>query len=148
MLTLFKPWHDGRDLITDEQSWDDSFVNHKFSSRQTELMKYFNLKYECLDARDDYAAQLKQGEGVGIFSVSDGDYEDNIEGVYHSQGYGDGEFECEDDKIRIGRDIGQATNSTINLRNEMHNIMRTSGCLIRVQMVHLSMEIWLQSNQK
>ena len=127
MLTLFKPWHDGRDLRTDEQSWDDSFVNHKFSSRQTELMKYFNLKYECLDARDDYAAQLKQGEGVGIFSVSDGDYEDNIEGVHHSQGYGDSEFECEDDKIRIGRDIGKATNSTINLRNEMHDIMRASG---------------------
>jgi hypothetical protein len=128
MLTLFKPWRDGRDLRTDEQSWDDSFVNHKFSSRQTELMKYFNLKYECLDARDDYAAQLKQGEGVGIFSVSDGDYEDNNEDVYHRQGYGDGnDFECEDDKIRIGRDIGKATNSTINLRNEMHNIMKTSG---------------------
>jgi hypothetical protein len=31
-------------------------------------MKYFNVRYECLDARDDYAAQMKKGENVGIFS--------------------------------------------------------------------------------
>ena len=26
------------------------------------------MRYECLDARDDYAAQMKKGENVGIFS--------------------------------------------------------------------------------
>jgi len=31
-------------------------------------MKYFNVRYECLDARDDYAAQMKKGDNVGIFS--------------------------------------------------------------------------------
>jgi hypothetical protein len=27
-------------------------------------MKYFNIRYECNDARDDYSTQLKKGDGV------------------------------------------------------------------------------------
>src|SRR6266849_2032754 len=128
MLTLFKPWCNGKDLRTDEQSWDDSFINYRFSSRQMELMKYFNLKYECLDARDDYAAQLKKEEGEGMFYAFDNNYDEENESFHDKLENSDGnDFEVEDDKIKIGMDIGKATNSTIYLRNEMHNIMKTSG---------------------
>ena len=128
MLTLFKPWRNGKDLRTDEQSWDDGFINHKFSPRQIELMKYFNLKHECLDAKDDYAAQLKKGEGEGIFSAFDGEFENDNDDFDYSQTHIDGDdFEFEDDKIMIGREIGKVTSSTINLRNEMHNVLKTSG---------------------
>ena len=39
MLTLFKPWRSGKDLKRDDQSWDESFTNHKFTLRQTELIR-------------------------------------------------------------------------------------------------------------
>ena len=64
MLALFKPWHSGLDLKVSEQSGDDTFVAHKFSSRQQEVMDYFNLRYECMDAHDDFHAQLKNGNAI------------------------------------------------------------------------------------
>ena len=64
MLTLFKPWRTGKDLKTDVQSWDQSFVAHEFSKRQVEIMKFFNTRYECLDARDDYSAKRDKEGGI------------------------------------------------------------------------------------
>ena len=61
MLALFKPWRSGLDLRTSINSWDETFVSHRFSSRQVELMKNMNIRYECLDSRDDFHAELKKG---------------------------------------------------------------------------------------
>lgn len=61
MLTLFCPWRNGLDLKDKESSWDTTFADYTFTKRQLELMKCFNLRYECLDARDDFAAKLKEG---------------------------------------------------------------------------------------
>ena len=62
MLTLFKPWRRGRDLKESVQnSWDDTFNEHEFRNQEIQLMKNFNIQYECLDARDDFRAQLKNG---------------------------------------------------------------------------------------
>jgi hypothetical protein len=61
MLTLFKPWRNGKDLKSDNCSWDETFISHKFTPRQMDLMANFNLRYECNDARDDFSAQLKSG---------------------------------------------------------------------------------------
>jgi hypothetical protein len=62
MLTLFKPWRSGIDLKAKDYSWDETFNDHQFTSRQQELLSYFNIRYECNDARDDYSAQLKKGD--------------------------------------------------------------------------------------
>jgi Helitron helicase-like domain at N-terminus/PIF1-like helicase len=59
MLTLFKPWRNGTHLKDSNKSWDDSFMSHAFTERQAELMGNFNLRYECLDARDDFTAKKK-----------------------------------------------------------------------------------------
>src|SRR6202011_4652211 len=69
MLTLFKPWRSGKDLKDEMDSWDDTFVDHDFTFRQLQLMDNFNLRYECNNARDDYATQLKKKkrEQDGIF---------------------------------------------------------------------------------
>src|SRR6202047_314100 len=68
MLTLFKPWRHGKNLKEDDQSWDEAFTNYKFTPRQTELMKFFNIHYECNDARDDYSKLLKQKNATdGVF---------------------------------------------------------------------------------
>ena len=64
MLTLFKPWRSGRDLKSKGESWDKSFVAHEFTKRQIEIMKYFNVRYECLDARDDYSARKDESGGL------------------------------------------------------------------------------------
>jgi hypothetical protein len=61
MLTLFKPWRNGKDLKEDNYSWDETFVTYQFTSHQLKLMDNFNIRYECNDARDDYSAQLKKG---------------------------------------------------------------------------------------
>jgi Helitron helicase-like domain at N-terminus/PIF1-like helicase len=59
MLTLFKPWRNGKDLKSEVLSWHETFISHNFTTRQNEIMDNFNLRYECNDARDDYSAQLK-----------------------------------------------------------------------------------------
>ena len=67
MLTLFKPWRDPLTLKIIQCTWENAFLNHKFTDRQQELLKNFNIKYECLDACDDYSAQLKSGGSNAIF---------------------------------------------------------------------------------
>ena len=55
MLTIFKPWRSGLDLKRSQTaSWDEEFANHIFSNNELSIMKNLNIRYECLDARDDY----------------------------------------------------------------------------------------------
>jgi hypothetical protein len=61
MLALFKPWRSGLDLHRQAESWDEAFLSQKFSPRQLEVMKNMNIRCECLDARDDFQAQMKKG---------------------------------------------------------------------------------------
>jgi hypothetical protein len=67
MLTLFKPWRSGKDLKAALQSWDTSFAAHTFTKRQLEIMKYFNVRYECLDARDDFSAKRDKEDHEEIY---------------------------------------------------------------------------------
>ncbi|KAF5356687.1 hypothetical protein D9758_013755 [Tetrapyrgos nigripes] len=59
MLTLFKPWRAGKDLKNKDQTWDDAFDNFQFTSQQEQILKNFQVRYECLDSRDDYNAQRR-----------------------------------------------------------------------------------------
>lgn len=59
MLTLFKPWRSGQSLKTEKQNWQEAFDDHKFSVRQNQLMDNFQIRYECLDGRDVFHAQMK-----------------------------------------------------------------------------------------
>jgi hypothetical protein len=65
MLTLFKPWRTGKDLKKEDCSWDETFSHYKFTDHQLKLMKLFNIRYECYDARDDYSKLLKKGKQAG-----------------------------------------------------------------------------------
>ncbi|KAF5318887.1 hypothetical protein D9611_014722 [Ephemerocybe angulata] len=58
MLSLFKPWRTGGELKSLEQNWNDAFTLHEFGPFNAAIMSNMNLKYECLDAKDDYRAQL------------------------------------------------------------------------------------------
>ena len=73
MLTLFKPWRTGKDLRLHENiTWDDTFADYSFTERQKEIMKFFHIRYECNDARDDFSSQRRQAEkgGCQFCSVS------------------------------------------------------------------------------
>jgi hypothetical protein len=61
MLTLFKPWRSGSDLKNDAGTWNDAFDNYQFSPHHIQFMSNMNIHYECLDARDDFHAQMKKG---------------------------------------------------------------------------------------
>ena len=73
MLALFKPWRSGLDLKTSEKSWDDTFTEHAFTAREKQLMRNFNIKYECLDAKDDFNAKLKAGINLNDSVISNWD---------------------------------------------------------------------------
>lgn len=70
MLALFKPWRNGSDLKSESESWHEAFSRHNFSARELQLMDNFNLRYECLDQRDDFHAQLRKNDGSGMIFLS------------------------------------------------------------------------------
>ncbi|KZV60467.1 hypothetical protein PENSPDRAFT_594050, partial [Peniophora sp. CONT] len=57
MLTLFKPWTDALHLKEENQTWEEAFAAYDFTERQREIMRFFHVRYECNDARDDFRAQ-------------------------------------------------------------------------------------------
>jgi len=70
MLALFKLWRKGSDMKSNVSvTWHEAFEQHFFSVEHTTLIEKFHIKYECLNARDDYRAQLAKGE-PGMFASS------------------------------------------------------------------------------
>ncbi|KAI0039741.1 hypothetical protein FA95DRAFT_1503793, partial [Auriscalpium vulgare] len=65
MLTLFKPWRVPQDLKDSGDTWQSTFESHGFSDNQRRVMDFMQIKYECNDARDDYAAKRKAGTAEG-----------------------------------------------------------------------------------
>ncbi|KAH7918322.1 hypothetical protein BV22DRAFT_1108389 [Leucogyrophana mollusca] len=65
MLVLFQPWRCGHELKGANQTWGESFGVYAFNEQATEIMKHFNVRYECLDARDDYSARWWSEEREG-----------------------------------------------------------------------------------
>lgn len=73
MLTMFKPWRSGSDLKNETESWSTAFRNTEFCNEHMQVMKNFNIRYECSDARADFHAQrLKDSHPISwMSSVSD-----------------------------------------------------------------------------
>ena len=68
MLMLFKPWRSGADLKSNDETWDNAFNGHTFSSQQSKLMNFFHIRYECNDSRDDFSSkrELEGSSGMGF----------------------------------------------------------------------------------
>ncbi|KAJ3559086.1 hypothetical protein NM688_g551 [Phlebia brevispora] len=64
MLILFAPggWRSGKELKSADESWEEAFGSTTFSPYALKVMGNMNLLYECLDARDDFAAHRKAEE--------------------------------------------------------------------------------------
>jgi hypothetical protein len=134
MMTLFKPWRSGRDLKSELQSWDDSFMTYKFSKRQIEIMKYFNLRYECLDARDDYSAKRDKENSEDIcYQWATSDTLDQLDDMHYSEKANSGaDFNT---NAYSDGDDGTFSELGANARNRRdamlsaERIMKTSGWL-------------------
>jgi hypothetical protein len=59
-LRSFQIWQKNR-TGPDFKTLDEAFNEHNFTKREKQLMRNFNIKYECFDARDDFRAQMKVG---------------------------------------------------------------------------------------
>jgi hypothetical protein len=77
MLTLFKPWHSGFDLKKYKQSWHEAFFNYQFSNFQNQIMENFHIRYECLNASDDYHTQMKKNVNKSVLLGMFNDNDDN-----------------------------------------------------------------------
>ena len=111
MLTLFKPWRSGEDLKARDYSWDETFTEHRFTPRQLEIMKYFNIRYECNDARDDYSAQLKQGNASGAFPWMTQETMDDLDDIDPDDQGGDfGDEDYDDEDYGINKYAGLGKN--------------------------------------
>ncbi|KAL6304471.1 hypothetical protein BKA93DRAFT_700230, partial [Sparassis latifolia] len=74
MLTFFKPWRKGSDLLQSFLSWSEAFDNVQWCSKHSKVMGHMNVLYECLDARDDYSAlrRVQAGHSGDLLAVGDG----------------------------------------------------------------------------
>ena len=128
MLALFKPWRTGYNLKKDSSiTWDDAFQTHQFSASQYQLMKNFNIRYECLDARDDYRAQLKKGITDHFINSWDNDNDsDNQEiqdfHIVHSENN-----EYDDSALFNEQNIGSLQTSHLKQMKLMNTILTNSG---------------------
>ena len=129
MLTLFKPWRHGKDLKGDDKTWDETFLDYKFTSRQTELMKFFNIRYECNDARDDYSALLKQKNITdGVFPHwFSSDHDGNIVGDNYDD---EADFTSHEEyEVDQYTSIGKKGRQRIEQMAEIQRIVTSAGYL-------------------
>ena len=139
MLTLFKPWRNGKDLKQNDESWDDAFTQYKFNPRQSEIMNNFNIRYECFDARDDFSAQLKKESVLSggfvsgfmnseIISDLDDDHHDE-DAFFDNQ---DDQAQCDnnDDFVRLKYSIPGKYGKAIQVQMETtEHVVRSAGWL-------------------
>lgn len=134
MLTLFKPWRTGMDLKPETQNWSEAIHYHKFSDKFNQLMDNFNLRYECADARDDFAAQRRLMSGQGSMAPSFPIDEDNCERVeeqmaddealYASKHLDNTEEDDMDDSFAI---MGQKASGYLLQMNAVENLLHRIG---------------------
>ncbi|KIM46621.1 hypothetical protein M413DRAFT_49950, partial [Hebeloma cylindrosporum] len=125
MLTLFKPWRTGKTLKEEGQTWDQAFLAYRFDERDKKIMNNFNLRYECLDARDDFHSVLKKkNRKFGLYNsndietpFSDSDSEDSDNGEYN---------DLKDDSYE---EAGPVHLKTLRDMQEAENIVRKAGWL-------------------
>lgn len=129
MLTLFKSWRKPIDLRTEESTWAETFERHEFTPRQEELMKFFNIRYECNDSRDDYSKQRKAaGSGDGI------PFRDDMLAALSHEGYFDDSLKSQsndnpEDDEHINNVVTAAHLSRLDEMRTIEGILKTSGAL-------------------
>ncbi|KAG5220770.1 ATP-dependent DNA helicase [Salix suchowensis] len=80
----------GKELKGKDKTWDEAFLSQDFSAQHIQIMNNFNLRYECLDAKDDFRTEMKTGvDGELSLPFSDDQYvsqqcDNELEGILQS----------------------------------------------------------------
>ncbi|KAJ7121783.1 hypothetical protein C8R43DRAFT_1241439 [Mycena crocata] len=146
MPTLFKPWREPSDLKDPLSTWDQAFKDHQFTERQTELLRNFDVRYECNDARDDHYAQMQKKLNAAKKSGANGfppgfvSYKDKFADDVNDFDYGSDDENMPDD-VDDGPK-GRRTLQMIRESKDIRNIMETSGWLDAAegQLTHVDSE--------
>jgi len=120
MLTLFKPWQSGQCLKQPLQLWDDAFHAFNFTDCQKHLMQNFNLRYECLDARDDFHARRKDNVKPCGPWVEHGDTDDEDNSDY---------VEIESKEIGDHEILGRNYSRHLDMMESISDVLLRSGWL-------------------
>ena len=129
MLTLFAPWRDGKDLKKKDQSWDSAFRAYAFTLQQKKLMENFNLRYECLDARDDFNLLMKAEQKMMENSIShDNTHWINLEDDHDDIEGNDYEYDLNTVQENY-TDLGPMALRRKRNEKEIDNILKASGWL-------------------
>jgi Helitron helicase-like domain at N-terminus/PIF1-like helicase len=128
MLALFRPWRSGLDLKNEGNTWDEAFTLYQFSTRHLVIIKNMNLRYECLDARDDFHAQMRNGgvnmpawaeQGAGMLQDLDQmAIEDAINGSIGR---------TEPDDFLLSTHVGRRNKARIELMTDIRRTLTTMG---------------------
>ena len=124
MLVLFHPWRTGKDLKLELETWDDAFTKYAFNELQKQLMNNFNIRYECLDARDDYRAQMKRGSAPSLPSSWDPYTNDNYLDLESKDTYEDPGVD--DIPINLLK-VGKGQYNRLMQMETMSHILRNTG---------------------
>ena len=130
MLTLFKPWRSGLDLKAKDEQWTDAFSIHNFTERQNEIMKNLNIRYECMDARDDYRSQMKAKGGdlrSEYFTANNWDSEDNLPQIELPDNEIENHLNWTD--LKSGMEVGPKEAKLKLERSQMRNVLTDTGWL-------------------
>jgi hypothetical protein len=117
IMTLFKPWRQPSDLKDNDSTWDQVFHEHTFTGRQKELIRNFNIRYECNDARDDHynVMRRKMAEQGEYRSHPILGSHDKFENDVEAGEFGDEDMGCDDD-ITVGRRTDRLDKSRAAIR--------------------------------
>ncbi|KAJ7089425.1 hypothetical protein C8R44DRAFT_560449, partial [Mycena epipterygia] len=136
MMTLFKPWRSPTDLKDSESTWEQTFNEHEFNARQKELMRNFNVRYECNDARDDHFATMKkkmaaaEAAGISLFTSDIMGVKDDFAADLNEFDYGSDDEEM-DEEI-TDEEKGPRTLKMQAQAKEMIRILQNCGWLMNV----------------
>ncbi len=124
MLVFFKPggWRKGTDLKVDHETWADAYARSEFSTSHLQIMKNMNVLYECLDARDDYAA-LRREQGCQAGGPIAGLGQDDVDDLDHEiPGLDDMPYDHTQDSLGLLLDESGMGKRSARNRDEMSTV--------------------------
>jgi PIF1-like helicase len=126
-LTLFKPWHTGHDLRQNSELWNEAFTAYNFGTWPTQLMHNMNIHYECLDAQDDFHAQMKKGTmSLPSWLADEAALKDLDQTVINDYTEDDCTHNLAED-IEISAEIGKKTKARNSLMNAINRVLTVTG---------------------
>ena len=109
-----------------------------------EIMKYFDVRYECLDARDDYSAKRAKGDNGISYQWATPDLLDELDQLHESElGMAGADFGASSKyDNEISGIVGKKGKDRLNEMLTAEQTRRLPDGLMLVRMVFLMLVLW------